>query len=218
MKRNPLPITESGPLCTAVVGNSADLFREIMAMYAPGGSRCLDLNWGKGRFWKRVDPDAYQVVGLDISEKLHSTTCAHWLVRGDNNRLPFRDECFDVCVLDPPFGTTSSTAQTIVTASRYNLKGVKHFQDIMRMYMDGMFHAHNALRPRGLLILKCQDIITRGVYQPVHYDISKQGWDYGFDIIMTYVLVRKGKPIMRHAYQYNPRSNMTYFMVFRKGW
>lgn len=215
-KRDPLPISESGPLTTALVGTSADLFREIMMMYAPEGAMCLDLNWGKGRFWKRIDPDAYQVVGVDISEKLRSTTCAYWLVRGDNDALPFRDGSFDVCVLDPPFGTGSSTAQTIGTASSYNLQGVDHFQNIMQMYLDGMFHAYKMLKPSGLLILKCQDVIMSGSYQPLHYDIRTQGWDYGFDIIMTYILVRKGKPIMRHTFQRNPRASHSYFLVFRK--
>jgi len=64
----------------------------------------LDAGCGFGRFGRMLASEGYDVVGLDISRSLVklskslSQNLNFMAVVGDLERMPFRENCFDVCV------------------------------------------------------------------------------------------------------------------------
>ena len=71
--------------------NSSWAVKAILDLHFPEAA-ILDVNYGLGVFHRRTHR---KVVGLDIEPVAH--------VQGDNNRLPFFDNSFDVGVVDPPY-------------------------------------------------------------------------------------------------------------------
>src|SRR3954464_1875164 len=72
----------------------AELIERMLDLYPRQAARMiLDATVNEGRFWRA---SRRKVIGLDIDGRHRPT------VVGDNRAMPFRSECFDVVVYDPP--------------------------------------------------------------------------------------------------------------------
>ena len=194
-------------ILTAKVGTNADQFPDILNIYAPEGSRILDMTYGKGVFWRKVDRDKYFVVANDL------VTAAD--VRADFRTMPFMDETFDVVVLDPPYASHGSPMKaSIDRCYQGGILSVKSSDGVEALYREGIAEARRLLRPKGILILKVQDEIESG----------KQVWNHAKYLAMPgwrsedlFVMVFSGVPTQRWKHQLHARKNHSYFLVHRKG-
>lgn len=193
-------------ILTAKQGMNADLFPDILQLYVPQGSSVLDMTWGKGRFWQKVPPGAYRVVGLDIDTPRD--------VCGDFRILPFREESFDCAVLDPPYATHGTPMKRSIATS-FNLDvGPRSYRELHILYGLGIAEAWRVLRRNGVLIIKAQDQI----------ESNRQVWTHAWMLDLgpgwvaedLFVLVQKGIPAARWPYQKHARKNHSYFIVQRK--
>lgn len=191
---------------TAKVGTNADLFPDILDTYVPKGSFVVDVTWGRGVFWRNVNTADYNLVATD-------------LVRDgvDCRSLPYRDECMDAVVLDPPYiHTSGSIKESLAKCYRNNdSTQFKNFEDVKQLYRDAIVEARRVLKPKGILIVKCQDTIESGKPRWIHNEIMGST---GFICEDVFVLVQQSKPmissrwkVIRHA-----RKNHSYFIVLRK--
>lgn len=87
---------------------------------------------------------------------------------------------------------------------------------IERLYFGGIREAKRVLKRNGILIVKCQDEIQSGKQNLNHCTIIDFCVANTFIVEDLFVLVQKGRPIMRHKYQIHARKNHSYFLVFRK--
>lgn len=203
------------PVLTAKNGTNAELFPEVLRIYAREGNRILDMTYGQGVFWKNVDTSRFDLSRNDINTKkgeIHEDfKCTSW-----------RSSLFDIVILDPPYmfgaGGKDSVMDKQYENGMYrqdlNQKGIKA---IVNLYEGGIKEVHRILKPRGLLMVKCMDLIQGGHQHRIHHML--------FDIAINnmgmidedlFILVSNGVPIMRHKYQLHARKNNSFLWVFRK--
>lgn len=199
------------PVLSAYVGDNSDLFPNVLSLYVKNTDEILDMTWGLGTFWKKVDQSKYkQIIRNDIDPE-----------RGDFHDdfrcTGFIGQSFDVVVLDPPYSNRSSN-KTGIISSLYNNKDValNTMGDILKFYEDGMKEAFRLLRKNGVLFVKCQDEVSGGKQQRNHISIWNSALGLGFIDEDLFTLVNPIHPIMRHPYQHHSRKNNSFLWVFRK--
>lgn len=212
-----------GLVLSAHIGTNADVFPHILDLHVPVGSTVADVTWGKGVFWRDIDPGAYKVLASDISMGI------------DCRALPYGDCSIDCVVLDPPYmegfyrvapghkagaGSHQSFAKAYSngTEASTKYKGTYRWQEsVTDMYIEASIEAHRVLRKDGILIIKCQDAVSANRQWLTHVDIINECKSIGFTPKDLFVVVRTGKPgISKLQKQVHARKNHSYFLVLFK--
>ncbi|KKM68012.1 hypothetical protein LCGC14_1465190 [marine sediment metagenome] len=193
-------------ILTAKVGTNADLFPGILNIFVPKGSVVADVTYGKGVFWRNVEDGRYTLRATDIvTDNI------------DARKLPYDAGSLDAVVLDPPYMHASgSIKESIAGCYRNNTStAFKNQAEVRQFYLDAAREAWRVLRPDGILIIKCKDMVEAG----------KQVWNHvalmsieGFRCEDLFVLVQQTRPIIdpKWTRQYHARKNHSFFVVLRK--
>ena len=141
---------------SAYLDGNESVFPRILDLYVRPGSVVADVTYGKGVFWRNVEPGDYDLRATDLLEGV------------DCRDLPYRDGEIDCVVLDPPYmhspgGTAHSTHRPFEDHYRNNESGnqtaSKYHEAVLDLYRDAGREAYRVLRERGVFIVKCQDEI-----------------------------------------------------------
>lgn len=193
-------------------GADAPLIEQMLDFYtrqAPG--LILDATVNAGRFWRG---SLRRVVGLDIDRK-HGPT-----VRGDNTRMPFRDESFDVVVYDPPHVPNQGRDRRKDFNTRFGLvlkSGTALGYSFAHLYPGFAIEAYRVLVREGILLCKIADYVHNHRMNWAHLDMVEAARGAGFVACDCIVKVRKG-PIMDPKWKvaHHARRRHCYWLVFRK--
>lgn len=205
--------------------DNAELFPKVLRLHVPRGSLVADVTWGKGVFWKNVDPGEYQVFSSDA--------ICNALFRADCRALPYRSDSLDCVVLDPPYmesllreteehrggvGTHVSFRQAYqggVTVTGEQPK--KWHAAVLDLYFKAGKEAYRVLRMGGTFIVKCQDEVSAGKQWLTHVELINEYVQYGFYAKDLFIMTRLNKPgVSRIKRQIHARKNHSYFLVFAK--
>src|SRR3990167_2780634 len=203
------------PILTAKVGTNADLFPDVLALYVPKGSRVLDMTYGKGVFWRKVNEADWDLVRNDIASDRGEY---HY----DFRHIQWLDASFDAVVLDPPYIYHSGAVHkeggmhTDYRNDERAMEGIYGVPAVDSMFQDGMDEARRLLRPGGHCIVKCMDQIVGGYQVWQHITLLQMAEKMGYIPKDLFVLVRNGPVIMRHPHQIHARKNHSYFLVFQE--
>lgn len=196
----------------AIVGNNSDLIAQVADLYFKPGFRIADVTYGKGAFWRKIDPNQYDLFASDL------ITCPQ--APYDFRKLPrktYKSNSFDAVVLDPPY--RHDPGPMILEANYRNAEttsGLNH-AGIIQLYRDGMREAHRILKPGGLLLVKCQDEIESGQQRRSHieiWEIATQ--ELGMEDQGHFILVQKQNPKIQRHPQKHARKNHSFLWLFRK--
>lgn len=55
-----------GNVYTALQGDNSDLFQQVEKLYLEGGMEILDMTYGLGVFWRKIDTSKYVLTKNDI--------------------------------------------------------------------------------------------------------------------------------------------------------
>ena len=213
-------ITTSDLILSAHMTGNSEVFAKILDLHVPIGSRVADVTYGKGVFWRKIDPGAYTVVPSDIAT---GTDCRN---------LPYENESFDCVVLDPPYmegfyrtnkdaragnGTYRPFSDFYSNGSEGPKPTAKHQAAVFEMYVQSGREVSRVLRAGGIAIVKCQDAVSANKQWLTHIDIVNTYEEHGFYSRDVFVTVRKNKPaVSRILKQVHARKNHSYFIVFEK--
>ena len=218
------PRPTDGIVLSAHVGTNADVFPQILSLHVPTGSTVADVTWGKGVFWRDVDPAAYKVLPSDISMGI------------DCRALPYEDSSIGCVVLDPPYmegfyrttqnqkagaGSHRSFAEAYSNGTEVSTKhhGTYRWQEsVTDMYIEAAVEAYRVLKLNGVFIVKCQDAVSANRQWLTHVDILNACSKMGFIPKDLFIVVRTGKPGISKLYnQVHARKNHSYFLILIKG-
>ena len=190
---------ESETILTARVGNNADLLVDCVKMYANFGDVIVDVTYGKGVFWQKIDLSLYDFKGTDLEGGV------------DFKNLPYGDASVDLLVLDPPYMHGGATIKASINDC-YRNQNTSH-ASVIRLYAGGILEAARVLKKKGRIFVKCQDEIESGKQRWSHLELMSILESFGFCALDLFVLQQKSVPAMRQKTQKTARKNHSFMVV-----
>lgn len=213
-------------ILSAYVAQNSDIFPKVLDLHVDKGSKIVDVTWGKGVFWQNVNIGEYEVYGSDLdAEKAPSGHAV------DCRDLPFKDNTFDVIVLDPPYaegffrrnkdmmaggGSHSTFREHYSNGEVLDTNGAKYHQAVLDLYYEAGVEAHRVLKEDGTFIVKVQDEVSANTQELTHIQITNfyEG-ELSFYTKDLFVVVRSNKPAVSGMHnQVHARKNHSFFMIY----
>ena len=93
----------------------------------------------------------------------------------------------------------------------------KYHEAVLDLYFSAAREAYRVLKPKGILIVKCQDEVCANKQRLTHVEITVELATMGYVVEDLFVLLRRNLPgVSRVLVQRHARKNHSYFLVFRK--
>ena len=133
-----------------VIGSADELMLKVYKLHFPKPKgrqlRVADVTYGHGVFWKQIDTSKFDFFPLDRDAGKKKI---------DFRKLPYADDFLDVGVFDPHGSAfvVGPIASDAYRAIAWPVDGA---------IPAGMTELHRALRPRGVMLVRCQDIFHGG--------------------------------------------------------
>ena len=200
------------PLSSVWEGEDYELLELMLDFYPRKKPELiLDATMNRGRFWIGSE---YPVIGMDINKRYKPK------VIGDNMQMPFRSDCLDVVVYDPPHIPNQGIDKQKDFQERFGLvlKSPKeNGYNFTHLYGPFAGEAYRVLKPEGILLCKITDYIHHHRYQWAHVELINAAKKKGFVACDCIVKIRKG-PIKdpRWKKAHHSRRHHCYWLVFRK--
>jgi hypothetical protein len=197
---------------SAHIGDNSEVFPEVLHLYVAPGSTVADVTYGRGCFWRNIPLTGYVVKPSDISMGI------------DCRKLPYGDNDIDCVVFDPPYmhtpgGTAHNGHQNYEDyyGNNRTSNDKKYHEAVLDLYVEGSREAYRVLKPKGILIVKCQDEVCAGKQRLTHVEVVNALEGMGYITEDLFVVVRRNRPgVSRVITQLHARKNHSYFLVFRK--
>lgn len=203
---------EYQPLASIWDGTDAELLEKMLDFYP--GTRpqlILDTTINTGRFWKG---SKRPIIGLDI-EARHRPHLV-----GDNLRMSFKNNSFDIVVFDPPHIPNQGRDQSKDFNTRFGLvlkSSVQNGYNFSHLYPPFVKEAYRVLKPEGILFCKIADYVHGHRFQWAHVDFIRVAAEVGFCPCDCIVKIRKS-PIVSPRWKtaHHARRHHCYWLIFRK--
>lgn len=193
----------------SVFDNEQELLKALIELHLGGKDIELDPMYFKGNFYKNgINEPKYK---FDIEPK------ALGVEQADAQDLPFDDNSISNMILDPPFMFGGHGKQDQFYSSKTH--GMLSWADLRKLYQGILKEAHRILKPKGVLIFKCQDYTdskTTMTHALVYNWATELGFELGFYAKDLAILVKPNKVYNGNTTQRHLRKVHTYFWVFIK--
>jgi hypothetical protein len=194
--------------------NNAALIADVARLgYLDG--MVLDPTYGKGNWWKIYEPEV-----LMKSDIMHDVPGG---VMGgiDFTDLPWVDNMFDAVAFDPPYVSVGGRKTTGLAGmhSAYGLTNAPTTPlGVQEQIYAGLTECTRVLKPRGYLLVKCQDYISSGKLWPgVHYTTQYSMIYCRLELIDKFEhLAKTSRAQPGGRRQVHARRNLSTLLVFRK--
>lgn len=173
-----------------------------------------DITYATGKFYKNLPQPKLK---FDIDPQTPDTTQA------SSNNLPVADTSLNSIMFDPPFLTYVRSGRSgngnMIMANRFS--GYWTYNELEDHYKSTIQECARVLNKKGILVLKCQDIIHNHTMHSTHINVTQwmQPW---FRLKDLFVLGAKNRmPIPpkkgeNKKKQKHARIYHSYFMVLEK--
>ena len=171
-----------------------------------------DVTFGNGMFYKNINEPALK---FDIDPQRKD------VVKASSDHLPLDDASIFSMVFDPPFLTYVKAARDHNSIMAKRFGGYWRYDELQDHYTKTIVEAYRVLRKRGIMVIKCQDIIHNHRHHPTHINIT-QWMDGMFRLKDLFVLSAKNRmPIPqkeneRKKTQKHARIHHSFFMVLER--
>lgn len=182
------------------------ILRNIMKLYTQGRPFDCDATYSKGVFYKHV---AQPVRKFDLWPAVPGVEQA------DARHLPLADASIESIVFDPPFKASHSKVKGIIEQRFTAFPSMLHLWDF---YHDALAEFYRVLKPRGIVVFKCQDGVSSGINHNSHYHVENSAHALGFAYLDMFVLLARSvlwSPNVR-GNQKHARKTHSFVYVFQK--
>lgn len=183
----------------------------ITKLHCNGTIEC-DLTYGKGGFWRNLPEPTYK---FDIDPQYDN------VVRCDSSNTPLEPKSVNSVIFDPPFLTYIKNGRqhgsgNMIMAKQFS--GYWSIDQLNKHYLDTILEANRILNNKGILIVKCQDIIHNHKLNCTHADVINWAKSSGFRLKDMFILLAKHRlpSPNRGGKQQHARVWHCYFLVFEK--
>jgi hypothetical protein len=170
---------------TCITGKNDELIANAAQLYIHNGDRVLDVTYGKGVFWKRIDRTKIDLV----TNALVTTADSHCGFRS----LAFANASFDHTVFDPPY---VHDGKTVMIRKRYNnhvTTAKMNYEGIIQMYEEGVRECVRVTKVGGYIWIKVQDQVENHRQRWSHFHLELMGRTLGLSLQDQFILCN-GRP------------------------
>jgi len=201
-----------GDLIKTLSFDQAEIIRNILRLYVPGGVIDCDATFGKGGFYQNTGIRR-PALCFDIHPQCDG------VAEADSRSLPVSDGSISCLMFDPPFLATTgkSLAGTDGNIINRRFGTYPSEKELHRFYIDSLREAHRVLKPDGILIFKCQDKVSSGKQYMSHVFVMDEAVKAGFYPVDLFILGAKARLVADwQRNQKHARKFHCYFWVFEK--
>lgn len=169
--------------------------------------RTLDPTYGQGRWWVLWRPDDLVTHNRKVDGS-------------DFRCLPYPDGAFDAIAYDPPYVSVGGR-KTSGIEGMYDGYGLIDAPDspagLQVLINDGLTEMYRLVRPKGYVLVKCQDYVSSGkLWIGTHHTLT-HGLSLGFTLEDRLEHISGQRPQPANRRQVHARRNLSTLFVFRKG-
>lgn len=205
----PIEFEAANTVVKSVYDTNAEILAGIERLHCPDGFEC-DMTYGNGAFWRGRERPMHC---FDITP-LHEG-----VVQADSRALPLESGTLRNCVFDPPFLTYVKNGRDhnskVAMTSRFG--GYYRYEELEEHYRGTLSEAFRVLKPGGVMVFKCQDVIHNHKMHCTHVNVVNWAEREGFRLLDLFVLPAKSRmPGPQKGTQRHARVFHSYFLVFVK--
>ena len=134
--------------------NQFEILDAIIKLHVEGDAFEVDVTYGNGVFYKKGLPQPTHRFDIDPTLSNTTKTCS-----SDNTGLA--DASINSVIFDPPFLTYIRKQRvgnsSMVMAKRFS--GYWHVDELIKHYQATLVEAARILKHKGIMVIKCQDIV-----------------------------------------------------------
>lgn len=197
-------------LVRSVYFEQDEILRGIMKLHCPDGFDC-DMTYGNGRFWKNLPQPKHK---FDIDQQFEG------IEQACSTMLPLAPQTLGSVVFDPPFLTYVRAGRegngSMIMAKRF--AGYWRYDELEEHYRHTIIESYRVLKPGGIMVFKCQDIIHNHKMHCTHANVIFWAETEGFRLIDLFVLPAKHRlpSPNRVGTQKHSRIFHSYFLVLER--
>lgn len=190
--------------------NQDELLEWIIQLYIRGNTFQLDPTYSKGGFYKKIPKPQFC---YDINPQ------AEGVIQADCRKLPISAASIDSIILDLPFLATTGKSlkedKGNIINRRFSVCSSE--KELYELYRSAIAEAYRVLKPKGILVVKCQDKVSSGKQYMMHCDVYNQATEIGFYALDLFILLAKNRLVANwQRNQKHARKYHSYFWVFQK--
>jgi len=187
-----------------------EMIRDILYLHADGKDIECDPTYSIGNFYKGgLKKPVYKFDKFPQSKEV---------VEATSDKLPLEDGSISVLMFDPPFvmsgeGYDGLTDGSGIISKRFS--AFKDWDELKGMYLSSLIEFYRILKDGGIVIFKCQDVVSSAKNHFTHCWTMEQALKIGFYpkdlfILLAQVRLNDGRK-QQHARKYH-----SYFWIFKK--
>ena len=190
-----------------------EIINNILTLYSPSGID-VDCCYSKGIFYKNgvvKEPK----LKFDVLPQTADT------IEADCRNLPLKDESVGCIMFDPPFLATKGKSlnennENNIINKRFGVYPTEN--ELWKFYCDSLKEFQRVLKPKGVVIFKCQDKVSSGKQIIMHSKIINHAKKIGFRCEDLFVLLAKNRLVAdwQLKNQKHARKFHSYFLVLIK--
>lgn len=190
---------------------NADLIADCHRLgYLQPGDLVLDPTHGRGVWWKNWQPD--RLVTLDAATPAQ--------LAGDFRHLPFAAATFDAVAYDPPYVSVGGRKTTGIPDfhNRFGLTTAPRSpRELQYLINVGLTETHRVVRPRGIVLVKCQDYVSSGkLWLGTHHTLT-HALALKFSVLDRLEHIGDPRPQPGGRRQVHARRNLSTLFVLQAG-
>jgi hypothetical protein len=198
---------------TSISFSNDEIIENIMLLYEIDRFD-LDCTYSIGNFWKSL-PQPKNKTDL-LPQRAD-------VIPASSEKLPFESESMTSIMFDPPFVIAGETYHdskegSSIIAKRF--EGFKDFATLKNMYYGTLKETYRLLKNDGILVFKCQDVVSSGKNHFSHCLIMNMALQVGFHPRDLFILMAKNRINAfngeKWKNQYHARKHHSYFWVLQK--
>jgi hypothetical protein len=186
---------------------NADMIADVASLgYIKADDVVLDPTYGRGLWWTKFTPA--NLTKHDIA-----------IDRVDFRSLPHEANKFDVVAYDPPYVCVGGRATTTMPDlhDRYGLTDAPRTPSALQcMINEGLSEAARVVKPRGHIIVKCQDYVSSGKLWIGTHHTLQHGVAIGLTCVDKLEHLAGIRPQPPNRRQVHARRNLSTLFVFQK--
>ena len=193
--------------------DQTEILKSILKLHVPSGVIDCDPTYSKGSFYTKGKVKRPKFC-FDIYPRGPDVQQA------DCRNLPFSDSSLQSIIFDPSFLATSGGSLLSEQGNIINRRfGVyPNEKALHQMYIDSLREFYRILKPKGILIFKCQDKVCSDKQYMSHVFVATEAEKIGYYPKDLFILLAKNRLVANWQMdkQQNARKYHCYFWVFQK--